>query len=197
MNCFRRALLALPICVLLAAGAGHAERNLTRPPGTTRYAAMLRQLNALRDYDHAQGADRMELTSLGQSVKGRQIWMVTLHDASEDRPLAPDNEGIGEESEGMASQAPTLAPSELGQGGKKIFYLCRQHGHEPSSTEGAMAFINKLVRAEKGSTMAEELRRVTVYVVPMANPDGAEAFLRHNAHNVDLNRDWLKRTQPE
>ena len=31
----------------------------------------------------------------------------------------------------------------------------------------------------------------------MANPDGAEAFLRHNAHDVDLNRDWLRQTQPE
>ena len=31
----------------------------------------------------------------------------------------------------------------------------------------------------------------------MANPDGSEAFLRHNAHDADLNRDWIRRTQPE
>jgi len=187
MKCVCRALLALPILIALAAMPGRAERNLTRPPGTTRYALMLRQLNALRDFDRTDGANRMELTSLGQSVKGRQIWMVTLHDASEDRPLTPSSGGTG-----------VPAPPELGAGGvKKVFYLCRQHGHEPSSTEGAMAFIRKLVRADKDSTMAEELRRVTVYVVPMANPDGAEAFLRHNAHSVDLNRDWLNRTQPE
>ena len=36
-----------------------------------------------------------------------------------------------------------------------------------------------------------------MYVVPMANPDGSEAFRRHNARNVDLNRDWLRRSQPE
>ena len=57
--------------------------------------------------------------------------------------------------------------------------------------------MTDLVQGAPDSPLAQDLRRVTVYVVPMANPDGAEAFLRHNAHNVDLNRDWLRQTQPE
>ena len=86
---------------------------------------------------------------------------------------------------------------EWAGGPKRIFYLCRQHGHEPASTEGALAFINALVKADDDTPLAGYLRRATVMVVPMANPDGSEAFLRHNAHSVDLNRDWLRRTQPE
>lgn len=158
---------ALPALLFLAFAhaPARAEKNLTRPPGTTRYAAMLRQLRSLQDYDKSH-ANRMTLSSLGRSVKGRNLWMVTLH--------APSSEA-----------------------GKRIFYLCRQHGHEPASTEGALAFINALVKADEDTPLAGYLKQATVMVVPMANPDGSEAFLRHNAHDVDLNRDWLRRTQPE
>ena len=148
--------------VLLTAASAQAEKNLTRPPGTTRYGVMVSELNRLLRYDQSH-ARRMTLTSIGRSVQGRTLWMVTL--------------GTG-------------AP-------KRLFYLCRQHGHEPASTEGALAFMNELVKADDGTAPASYLKTVMVYVVPMANPDGSEAFLRHNAHDADLNRDWVKRTQPE
>ncbi len=123
---------------------------------------MVQELNGLLRYDEAH-EKRMALTSIGRSVRGRNLWMVTL--------------GAG--------------------GPKRLFYLCRQHGHEPASTEGALAFMNKLVKAGDDGPIAGYLKAVTVYVVPIANPDGSEAFLRHNAHDADLNRDWIKRTQPE
>lgn len=156
-----RWILSLAV-LLLAIAPAHAEKNLTRPPGTTRYGAMVRELNSLLRYDQSH-SKRMTLTSIGRSVLGRNLWMVTL--------------GTG-------------AP-------KRVFYLCRQHGHEPASTEGALAFMTQLVKADDDTAPASYLKTVTVYVVPMANPDGSEAFLRHNAHDVDLNRDWIKRTQPE
>ena len=163
-------LLAAIAVTLIAAliSPVRAERNLSRPPGTTRYAPMLKGLQELQQYDHTQGQGRMALRSLGSSVEGRGIWMVTLRD-----------------------------PSTVSASVPKIFYLCRQHGHEPASTEGSLAFIRKLVSADAASPWAECLRHVTIYIVPMANPDGAERFRRHNAKNVDLNRDWLKQTQPE
>ena len=155
-------LYAFAALLSLAAASAQAEKNLVRPPGTTRYGVMVRQLDRLLAYDQSH-EKRMVLTSLGKSVQGLTLWMVTL--------------GTG--------------------GPKRIFYLCRQHGHEPASTEGALAFITELVKADQDTPTADYLKSVTVYVVPMANPDGAEAFLRHNAHNVDINRDWIKRTQPE
>ncbi len=158
------ALLAL---VVLHSPA-RAEKNLTRPPGTTRYAAMGQQLKALRNYDKAHGK-RMTLSTVGTSVKGRSLWLVTVKAAPEAGAAAP----------------------------KKVLYICRQHGHEPASTEAALAFLTQLVKAQDGSVLAGELTRATVYVIPMANPDGSEAFRRHNAHDADLNRDWIRRTQPE
>lgn len=162
--------LSALLFLLLTTSPVRAEKNLRRPLGTTRYAAMVSQLTTLLDYDKDHGR-RMTLTSLGKSVQGRDLWMVTLHEAQpeENIPLQP----------------------------KRILYLCRQHGHEPASTEGALAFVNALVKADDDTPLAKSLAQVTVYVVPMANPDGSEAFLRHNAHDIDINRDWIRRTQPE
>lgn len=160
--------LAALLALLTLHGPARAEKNLTRPPGTTRYGAMVEQLQALRLYDQSH-SKRMTLSAVGTSVKGRSLWLVTVKAAPEDGATAP----------------------------KKVLYICRQHGHEPASTEAALAFLTQLAKAEDGSTLAGELTRATVYVIPMANPDGAEAFRRHNAHDADMNRDWIKRTQPE
>lgn len=156
----------LPVTVLVllffvSIASAKAEKNLIRPPGTTRYAAMMQLLDALADYD-TEHEGRLTISSLGKSVQGRDLWMATV-----------------------------------GSGPRTIFYLCRQHGHEPASTEGALDFLDAMVKAKSGSSLAKLLDAATVYVVPMANPDGSEAYLRHNARNQDLNRDWLRRTQPE
>ncbi len=175
-----RRLVALVALLALFAlhGPARAEKNLIRPPGTTRYGAMVEQLQALRRYDQSH-SKQMTLSPVGTSVKGRSLWLVTVKAASED---------------GAAAK---VSPEDRATAPKKVLYICRQHGHEPASTEAALAFLTQLVKAEDGSALAGELTRATVYVIPMANPDGAEAFRRHNAHDADMNRDWLRRTQPE
>jgi len=162
-----RGLLAACLIALLAAPA-YAERNLPREPGAIRYRPMVDQLRALLAWDQSAGDHRMALDTIGETWTGRHLWMVTLHAAS-------------------------AAPEQT----RRVFYLCRQHGHEPASTQAALDFVDRLVHAPAGSALADDLTHVTVYVVPMANPDGSDAFLRHNAHDIDLNRDWEKQTQPE
>jgi hypothetical protein len=76
----------------------------------------------------------------------------------------------------------------------KILVLCRQHGDEPSGTEGALALINKLAYRPD---IAKLLRFACLYIVPMVNPDGAEAGTRLNGEKADLNRDWGIFHQPE
>ena len=41
------------------------------------------------------------------------------------------------------------------------------------------------------------LSSLTLYVVPMLNPDGAERFQRRNAQGIDINRDALSLQTPE
>ena len=41
------------------------------------------------------------------------------------------------------------------------------------------------------------LKPFTLKIIPMLNPDGAAAYTRVNANDIDLNRDALYQTQPE
>lgn len=165
-NARRHATVIFVLSLLFVCHASWAEARLERPPGTTRYAAFVRDLKSWKNWDNKIGYHRMTVQSIGTSVLKRHIWMVTLVGTNANSP-------------------------------RKLLCICRQHGHEPASTEGALALIHRLVYAPPGSEEAQWLDRVSISIIPMANPDGAEAYLRHNAHDVDINRDWIKRSQPE
>ena len=108
------------------------------------------------------------VASLGKSAGGtRQIWLVRLAE-------------------------PKTDPAHT----QRLLILCRQHGDEPASTEALLHLIHG-VASGGDPALRSELAHVTLYVVPMVNPDGAGAGTRRNAVNADLNRDWGRWTQPE
>lgn len=114
-----------------------------------------------------QRSDRVSIMRLGRSVGGREVLGVALH-----------------------------SPKTVFGQGKRLFVIGRQHGNEPSGTEAILAllrhFATSQAELERGT-----LERITIVAIPMANPDGAERSRRRNGNNVDLNRDWLSRSQPE
>ena len=109
----------------------------------------------------------VSLASAGKSVHGRPLWLVRLRD-----PAVPTAQTV------------------------RLLVMCRQHGDEPASTEAFLGLINQVAGGTNPALRAD-LRHVTLYVVPMVNPDGAELGTRLNAARADLNRDWGPFTQPE
>ncbi|MCC7495910.1 MAG: DUF2817 domain-containing protein [Fimbriimonadaceae bacterium] len=115
----------------------------------------------------------------------------------------------------LARQDPRVSVASLGQSAKgrqipvvichdpalspldqtRILILCRQHGNEPAGTVAMMDLLRDLGNGTWAHP--EALRKLCLILVPLVNPDGAEANQRHNARDVDLNRDWADRTQPE
>jgi|GEM_PF-4763435 len=77
---------------------------------------------------------------------------------------------------------------------KKVFVMCRQHGHEPGST---IAFLQLLHDALEDGAMDVYLKKLDIYVVPEANPDGAANYTRWDSSGNDLNRQWDKPFAPE
>ena len=77
-----------------------------------------------------------------------------------------------------------------------VFIIGRQHPPEVTGSLALMRFVETVVA---DSDLARRFRaRFNVIVVPLVNPDGVEAgHWRHNINGVDLNRDWVKCTQPE
>ncbi|HCH64657.1 MAG TPA: hypothetical protein DFR83_17755 [Deltaproteobacteria bacterium] len=66
--------------------------------------------------------------------------------------------------------------------------LGAHHGDELISAEVALAFAKHL--AATPDLTASLLDHVAVWVVPHVNPDGVAALTRHNARDVDLNRNY-------
>jgi hypothetical protein len=82
------------------------------------------------------------------------------------------------------------------QGGKaspwKILLFAQQHGDEISGKDALLFLLRDIAR--KPDLLPEE---VDLWVLPMMNPDGAEAGTRRNGAGADLNRDHIGLEQPE
>lgn len=113
------------------------------------------------------GTGRVNCESIGLTRGGRHIPMAVICD-------------------------PAYDPRQL----RKLLVFARQHGSEPAGTEATMALMKHFATSE-GAAEKALLRRVALLIVPMVNPDGASASRRGNGAGVDLNRDWVARTQPE
>jgi Zinc carboxypeptidase len=74
-----------------------------------------------------------------------------------------------------------------------VWLIGQQHGNEPAGGEAMLPLAAALADGE----LKPLLDRVTVVIVPRANPDGAEAFTRTTANGLDANRDHLLLTLPE
>lgn len=87
-----------------------------------------------------------------------------------------------------------FSPVELQRLDRPIVVLVGQlHGNEPAGGEAMLALATALAEGE----LKPLLDRITVVIMPRANPDGAHYFWRGTASCVDVNRDHLKVDLPE
>ena len=64
------------------------------------------------------------------------------------------------------------------------------HGDEPSATPALLDLADTLLASDAPEHRAI-LEGLTLLMVPMLNPDGAERYARRNAQAIDINRDAL------
>ncbi len=84
----------------------------------------------------------------------------------------------------------------IGNGSNRILIWSQMHGNESTTTNALFDLINTLLE-EKDARLNTILTQCTLYIIPILNPDGAKAYTRFNANNVDLNRDAQNLSQPE
>lgn len=86
---------------------------------------------------------------------------------------------------------------EWGKGATKILLWSQMHGDEPTATPAVLDMLFFL-QSNRGENWVIELENsLTIRVVPMLNPDGAELFQRRNLQSIDINRDALNLLTPE
>ena len=101
-------------------------------------------------------------------------------------------EEIGRSVEGRGVQQLTV-----GRGPRKVLLWSQMHGDEPSATPALLDAVDFLLASRTDPDAAAILERLTLIVVPMLNPDGAERYQRRNAQAIDINRDALNLATPE
>lgn len=74
----------------------------------------------------------------------------------------------------------------------RILFYAQQHGDEVSGKDALLYLIREAARRREAIPFGVE-----VWVLPMMNPDGAEAGTRENGAGADLNRDHMTLDQPE
>ena len=101
-------------------------------------------------------------------------------------------EKIGESVEGRA-----LNMVQAGSGPFGVLLWSQMHGDEPTATAAMFDIFEYLRRHREAPAVRGMLSSLTLYFVPMLNPDGAERFQRRNAQGIDVNRDALRLATPE
>ncbi|MEM6699812.1 MAG: M14 metallopeptidase family protein [Bacteroidota bacterium] len=86
----------------------------------------------------------------------------------------------------------------IGSGKTKVLLWSQMHGNEPTATMAIFDLLNFFEQNDQFNDLRLFiLENLTLYFIPMLNPDGAERFSRQNALGVDLNRDALRLQNPE
>jgi hypothetical protein len=101
-------------------------------------------------------------------------------------------EGIGKSVEGRS-----INHLWFGRGPFRVLLWSQMHGDEPTAT-AALFDVFEYVRRHRAEPVVQRmLDALTIHVVPMLNPDGAERYQRRNAQGIDINRDALMLQTPE
>lgn len=123
------------------------------------------------------------LVKVGE-VKGRYLTYSHIDKILENLGGKFQLKKIGESTLGVPVHKLTL-----GSGKIRILAWSQMHGNESTTTKAVIDVLNAFYTHEDNPVLMQILANCTICIIPMLNPDGASAYTRVNANNVDLNRD--------
>ncbi len=112
-------------------------------------------------------SDKISVKIIGKSVEGREIPVVMM---TEDKVFGSHR-----------STKPV------------VLIFATQHGNEPSGKEAALMLIREIAMG----SLQWVLKELDILIVPLVNPDGAEADKRKNGNDMNLNRNHVMLSEPE
>jgi len=100
---------------------------------------------------------------------------------------------------GESIQKRALRAITVGNGPTTVLLWSQMHGDESTATMSLADLLAWFGSPTRERDVLRELltSRLTIVMVPMLNPDGAELFQRENALGVDVNRDARRLSTPE
>jgi beta-lactamase class A len=132
---------------------------------------------------------RYRVGSIGQRHFGHaQLW----------RALVPIATGpITREEVGLSGEGRSMGLLRYGDGPVRVLFWSQMHGDESTATMALADLVNYLHATPQDARVRDWAERLTILLLPMLNPDGAERFQRYDAYGVDVNRDVRTLATPE
>ena len=87
---------------------------------------------------------------------------------------------IGKSVEGRSIQM-----ISFGQGPTQVLLWSQMHGNESTATRALFDLFNYFSANRSSNEVQLVLSALSIHVIPMINPDGAESFQRENALGID------------
>lgn len=102
------------------------------------------------------------------------------------------------EKAGESAQGRDIFLLSIGRGSTKVFLWSQMHGDEATATMALFDAFNFF----HANDQLHEIKKtiydsLTIYFMPMVNPDGAEVYQRRNIFEIDINRDASRQQSPE
>ena len=129
-------------------------------------------------------------TYTNKKIKGRHITNKSIEPVLDNL-----SDSFKVKIEGKSVLGKPIYSVQYGQGKTKIYMWSQMHGDEATCTKAIIDFFEVLSNDNEYSDFIQS--KYNLYIVPLANPDGAEVHTRENINKIDLNRDVQDCTQPE
>jgi hypothetical protein len=98
---------------------------------------------------------------------------------------------------GKSSEGRTISLLKLGKGNIKVLLWSQMHGDESTATMALLDILNFFAQQPQHNVTRTILNGLSLLIIPMLNPDGAERFQRRTAQVIDMNRDAMALRTPE
>lgn len=99
--------------------------------------------------------------------------------------------------EGVSAEGRPIPLLLVGEGPTTVLLWSQMHGDEPTATAALLDVLNHIGATRAVPATKALLSELTLAVIPMLNPDGAERTRRTNAQGIDINRDAGRLQTPE
>jgi hypothetical protein len=149
----------------------------------------------------ARSGGRMKVEVIGQSARGRDLYLVTINElttGNQRRDFA-NWQTLRALSRSNPAHAQQLLDGFGGNVKVPLFIQAGIHGNEYEGVDASMQIIERLATTAYGAD--PEVDRILDHSVVLfnivQNPDGRISGLRQNGNGFDLNRDYLTQAQSE
>lgn len=98
---------------------------------------------------------------------------------------------------GQSAEGRTVSLLKYGKGTTHVLLWSQMHGDEGTATMALLDMLSFFASDPSHPAVRAISEQLTLLIIPMLNPDGAERFQRRTAQMIDMNRDALTLATPE